>query len=148
MSARGVKAAPPHRPFGLACVLLLLPLLGAASSLTGCSPVAQRSPGDGATGLPAEGGARLGEPLPPPPAWLRTSPIHESIDADQLLRREENPLARVEMLLRTMEPGSVVLVYSTFIPEPLLQRVESRGAEVYVVAKTSGQFETYIRKKA
>ena len=84
---------------------------------------------------------------PPPPPWLRTSPIHESIDADQLLRREENPLARVEALLRAMEPGSVVLVYSKVIPEPLIECVEMFGAEVYVVAKASEQYETYIYKK-
>ncbi|MRJ02458.1 MAG: DUF1858 domain-containing protein [Epsilonproteobacteria bacterium] len=86
-----------------------------------------------------------GEEERPAPEWITREPV-AILDADELLEKGENPLTRITKLLREMEEGDVLLLLSSFRPEPLIGEMEKRGFPVYS-SEAEGRHYTYILKK-
>jgi uncharacterized protein (DUF2249 family) len=79
------------------------------------------------------------------PDWLKEEP-KETIDANELLDREENPLAHTNSLLNSLQKGEIVLVKSDFLPSPLISTFKEKGFDVYCEKVNEDKFLTYIRK--
>jgi len=79
------------------------------------------------------------------PAWIANEP-KESLDANELLEKEENPLAKSYAILRNMEDGEILLIRSDFKPEPLIEEFEKKGYKVFSQEIEENRFTTYVQK--
>jgi len=78
----------------------------------------------------------------PPPSWIEK--VSKELDADKLLDEDKNPLAEVNRALREIDKGEVILLKSSFEPEPLIQEMQRRGLKVYTTYDK--EFKVYIQK--
>jgi len=79
------------------------------------------------------------------PAWIANEP-KESMDANELLDKEENPLAKSYNILRKMQDGEILLIKSDFKPEPLIEEFEKNGHQVFSQEIEEDRFVTYVQK--
>lgn len=79
------------------------------------------------------------------PAWIVNEP-KESMDANELLDKEENPLAKSYNILRKMQEGEILLITSDFKPEPLIEEFEKNGHQVFSQEIAEDRFVTYVQK--
>ena len=79
------------------------------------------------------------------PAWITQVP-KESINANELLDKEDNPLAKSFNILRKFDADEVLAIESDFRPEPLIEEFEKQGHEVYSQEVEEGKFLTYVKK--
>ena len=80
------------------------------------------------------------------PSWTTKEPS-VTLDANEILDNDKNPLAELHMALRNIEEGEVVLVRSDFRPEPLIEEYEKKGHSTYCQEVTTEEFMTYILQK-
>ena len=80
------------------------------------------------------------------PSWITKEPT-VTLNANELLDNEKNPLAELHMALRNVTEGEVVLVRSDFRPEPLIEEYEKKGYSTYCQEVNSEEFMTYILQK-
>ncbi|OGG00507.1 MAG: hypothetical protein A3F83_11145 [Candidatus Glassbacteria bacterium RIFCSPLOWO2_12_FULL_58_11] len=81
------------------------------------------------------------------PAWLDSSKVIETIDADEYLKKGEHPLNKVTGLARSIKPGELVKIISSFPPIPLSDTLKSQGCKTVILSTASGKYETYISGK-
>ena len=79
------------------------------------------------------------------PDWIDTTP-KESIDANQLLDDDKNPLAVVFNKLKSYSNNEVIEIISDFKPEPLIEEFEKKGYNVFCKELNDKEFKTYIKK--
>jgi len=79
------------------------------------------------------------------PQWIEKEPSI-TIDANEILDSDENPLAELHMALKKLVEGEVVLIYSDFRPEPLIEEFDKKGYSTYCHEVESEVFMTYILK--
>ncbi|WP_297433378.1 DUF1858 domain-containing protein [Sulfurimonas sp.] len=79
------------------------------------------------------------------PTWITETPT-ESIDANELLDKEDNPLAKAFNILRKFHEGEILTITSDFKPEPLIEEFEKQGHEVYSQELEEDKFITYVKK--
>lgn len=79
------------------------------------------------------------------PAWI-TQIAKESINANELLDKGDNPLAKAFNILRKFNEGEVLTIESDFKPEPLIEEFEKKGYEVYSNEIEKDTFITYVKK--
>ncbi len=79
------------------------------------------------------------------PAWIATEP-KATIDANELLDKEDNPLAKAYNILRKSDEGDVITIVADFQPEPLIEEFIKSGHEVYCQKVDDGNFVTYVKK--
>ncbi|QOP46415.1 DUF1858 domain-containing protein [Sulfurimonas paralvinellae] len=79
------------------------------------------------------------------PEWIANEP-KESIDANELLDKEENPLAKSYNILRKMQNGEILQITSDFKPEPLIEEFEKNGHQVFSQEVAKDKFVTYVQK--
>jgi len=78
------------------------------------------------------------------PSWIKTEP-KTTMDANKLLDEDKNPLAEVNISLKTLSKDEVLLLKSDFMPEPLIEEFEKKGYEVYCQKINENEFKTYIK---
>ena len=79
------------------------------------------------------------------PEWIAAEP-KAVVNANELLDQDKNPLAEVGKILKSLEPGDVVLVESDFLPSPLIDTMKEKGHDVYAAQESESRYLTYIRK--
>jgi len=79
------------------------------------------------------------------PKWIAQEP-KESINANELLDQEDNPLAKSFNILREFEAGDILSIASDFKPQPLMDEFEAKGFKVYCQEITDKEFVTYVKK--
>jgi hypothetical protein len=75
----------------------------------------------------------------PEPNWTKDATL--TLDANELLDAEKNPLAEVN---KALKEHSVVALKSDFLPEPLIEEFKKSGKKVFVKEIDSENFITYI----
>lgn len=81
------------------------------------------------------------------PAWADDDSVGETIHADSLLARGEVPLEPINRALRSIPPGRLVCVESSFAPAPLTDALQRKGHEVCIVQTGPRSYRTYIAGK-
>ncbi len=79
------------------------------------------------------------------PIWITQIP-KESINANELLDKEDNPLAKAFNILRKFDKEEMLAIESDFKPEPLIEEFEKQGYEVYSNEIEKDNFMTYVKK--
>lgn len=81
----------------------------------------------------------------PAPEWIATVPS-VVLDANEILDKEQNPLAITRKALKGLVPGETLLIKADFRPEPLIESFEKEGYLLYVREEEAGKFSTYVKK--
>jgi uncharacterized protein (DUF2249 family) len=79
------------------------------------------------------------------PEWIRIEPKY-SVNANELLDAEKNPLGEVRKLLHKMHHGEVMTLAADFMPEPLIEEFHKDGHETFTIQEGENSFKTYIKK--
>jgi len=79
------------------------------------------------------------------PTWVKAKP-KVTIDANEILDREQNPLAIARKTLKAFAVQDLLLIKADFRPEPLIEAFIEDGYAVHVKECDKGQYETYVRK--
>jgi len=66
----------------------------------------------------------------PEASWLLKGRVVEEIDADEMLERGVHPIGKVREAVKSLGPGEVVVLRSSFRPEPLIETMRRSGASV------------------
>jgi hypothetical protein len=98
------------------------------------------------------GGSEADLPSPQPgqqagaeASWLMKGRVVEEIDADAMLERGDHPIGKVREAVRTLGPGDVVVLRSSFRPEPLLETMRRSGASVGCATRGTTHFSYFGR---
>ncbi len=78
------------------------------------------------------------------PKWTEKEP-KVAVDANKLLDEGKNPLAEVNILLKTLKKDEIVLIKSDFMPEPLIEEFQKKGYTVFCKKVDEDNFETFIK---
>ena len=68
------------------------------------------------------------------------------IDANEILDREQNPLAIAKKELKNLQNGEVLLILSDFKPEPLIDEFRKNGYKINTIKEESQKYKTFIEK--
>ena len=79
------------------------------------------------------------------PLWITNEP-KVIIDANELLDKEQNPLAASNKALKELKSGKVLLIKSDFMPQPLIDEFKKKGYEVFSKEISKDTFLSYILK--
>ena len=79
------------------------------------------------------------------PTWTTEVP-KEIINANELLDKDDNPLAKSFTIIRRFNEGEILAIESDFKPEPLIEEFEKQGHEVYAQEIGKDTFVTYVKK--
>lgn len=79
------------------------------------------------------------------PSWTRVLPL-AVFDGDELLAAGQNPLAVVTQTLQTMRSGDVILLKTSFLPAPLVDKMRNLGHDVFAREIDGQTYRTHIRK--
>jgi len=80
------------------------------------------------------------------PKWIEQEP-KVTLDANDILDNDKNPLAELHKVLRDLSEGEMVLIHSDFRPEPLIEEFEKKGHILYCQEVKNEEFMTYILQK-
>ena len=64
-------------------------------------------------------------------SWLTSSRVVEEIDADAMLERGVHPIGKIRESVGVLGPGEVVVLRSSFRPQPLIETLRRAGASVH-----------------
>lgn len=64
-------------------------------------------------------------------AWLTAGRVVEQIDADAMLERGIHPIGKIREAVGALGPGEVVVLRSSFRPQPLIETLRRAGAAVH-----------------
>jgi len=78
------------------------------------------------------------------PSWLNLEKVALTLDANELLDKEKNPLAEVNIALRKLDKGAIIALTSDFMPEPLIEEFTKQGKRLYSKKISDDEFITYI----
>ncbi len=81
------------------------------------------------------------------PTWITEVP-KEVINANELLDKDDNPLAKSFTIIRRFNEGEILAIESDFKPEPLIEEFEKQGHKVYSQEIEKDTFVTYVKKQA
>jgi len=79
------------------------------------------------------------------PLWATAEP-KVIVDANEILDKDQNPLAIVRKALRGLVEGDALLIKADFRPEPLIEEFAKDGYPVYVKECDEGYYETYVHQ--
>ena len=78
------------------------------------------------------------------PEWADENAV-ASIDANELLDRDKNPMAESTRILKKLNRGELLEIRSDFIPEPLIEHFENQGKEVWCEESEQGLYKTVVK---
>ncbi|MEO8595887.1 MAG: DUF1858 domain-containing protein [Candidatus Solibacter sp.] len=64
-------------------------------------------------------------------SWLTNCRVVEEVDADAMLERGVHPIGKIREAVGALGPGEVVVLRSSFRPQPLIETLRRAGAVVY-----------------
>ncbi len=64
-------------------------------------------------------------------SWLTDGRVVEEIDADAMLERGVHPIGKIREAVGALGPGEVVVLRSSFRPQPLIETLRRAGAAVH-----------------
>ncbi len=82
-----------------------------------------------------------------PPFWFKTGTIVKTIDARPMLERGEHPAGIVLEEIRNVDEGEILELISSFVPAPLIDKVEEKNFHVWTLQKDSEEFRTFFSPK-
>ncbi len=82
-----------------------------------------------------------------PPFWFKTGTIVKTIDARPMLERGEHPLGRVLQEIQHIDAGQILELITTFLPAPLIEKVEAKDFHSWTLCKSSEDFRTFFTPK-
>jgi hypothetical protein len=80
------------------------------------------------------------DPVGDDASWLMAGRVVEEIDADAMLERGVHPIGKIRATVGVLGPGEVMVLRSSFRPQPLIETLRLAGAPVH----SSMQGETHI----
>jgi len=85
--------------------------------------------------------------LPEDPAWIQAQPQHH-IDGVELLTQGQHPLRIIQAKLEEMTSGEIILLETNFSPQPMVDAMNSAGADIYSRKdlNDTSRFLTFIKK--
>jgi uncharacterized protein (DUF2249 family) len=80
------------------------------------------------------------------PSWFNEASVSETLDAREMLKAGQHPLA--EAIKRTSEMGSgqIFELITPFTPMPLIEKIIDNGFSAYVKTVTGTEIHTYFCK--
>jgi hypothetical protein len=64
-------------------------------------------------------------------SWLTSGRVMEEIDADAMLERGVHPIGKIRETVGVLGPGEVVVLRSSFRPQPLIETLRRAGVAVH-----------------
>ena len=64
-------------------------------------------------------------------SWLMAGRVVEEIDADAMLERGVHPIGKIRATLGVLGPGEMVVLRSSFRPQPLIETLRRAGSPVH-----------------
>ncbi len=80
------------------------------------------------------------------PEYIKDKSPKITIDANELLEQEKNPLAEANKSIKRLQENDILLIVSDFKPEPLIDEFIKKGLQVYSIQVDDKIFNTYIVK--
>jgi len=68
------------------------------------------------------------------------------INANEILDKEQNPLAITRKALKELQKGEVLMILSDFKPEPLIDEFSKDGYKINSTSSDDKNFKTFIEK--
>lgn len=87
----------------------------------------------------------LQEPSRDDASWLTAGRVVEEIDADAMLERGVHPIGKIREAMGTLGPGEVVVLRSSFRPQPLIETLRRAGAAVHSSSEGATHFTWFGR---
>jgi len=78
-------------------------------------------------------------------SWLTSCNVVEEIDADAMLERGVHPIGKIREAVGALGAGEVIVLRSSFRPEPLIETLRRAGAPVHSSTRGEAHF-TYFGK--
>jgi len=79
------------------------------------------------------------------PEWILQE-TKQTLNANEMLDQERNPLAELHKALKAINVGEVVTIEADFQPEPLMDEMLKAGHDVFAREVAENHFITYIKK--
>lgn len=80
------------------------------------------------------------------PDWFDANPISETLDAREMLKAGQHPLADVLTRTSALQSGQIFELITPFTPMPLIEKVIDKGFSAYVNPVNDSEIHTYFRK--
>ena len=80
------------------------------------------------------------------PSWIAQEP-KVSLNANEILDNDFNPLAETTKALIGVKEGEIVTIVADFQPEPLIDEFSKKGHNIYCQKISGKHFITYIQKR-
>lgn len=77
------------------------------------------------------------------PRWMIQGRIAKEIDADSMLERRVHPIGMVREAVERLGPGEVVMLRSSFRPEPLIEAMRRTGVTVHSFVQGATHFTRF-----
>ncbi len=80
------------------------------------------------------------------PLWFNAVSISETMDAREMLKSGQHPLAEVIRRTTEMQVGKIFELITPFMPMPLIEKVIANGFSAYVQNVTDSEVHTFFLK--
>ncbi len=81
------------------------------------------------------------------PGWFDANLISESMDAREMLKAGEHPLAEAIRITSELTNGQVFELITSFTPMPLIEKIMDKGYAAYVETVSNSEIHTYFCKE-
>lgn len=81
------------------------------------------------------------------PSWFNLASVSETMDAREMLRSSQHPLAEVIKRTSELKAGQIFELITPFTPMPLIEKIKDQGFSAYVVPLTNAEIHTYFCKE-
>lgn len=82
------------------------------------------------------------------PEWLSRCQVRFRIDGDEMLERGVHPIGEVRKCAAALQAREMVLLTTSFRPEPLIETMRRAGLGVFSAETSPGRHSTYIARLA
>lgn len=82
------------------------------------------------------------------PAWMDDGEVTVLLDVRPLLDKGQDPLREIVQLYGLLPERGILCISNSFVPIPLIRRMEERGARSFYEKWAEGEFRSYFYKSA
>jgi uncharacterized protein DUF1858 len=79
-------------------------------------------------------------------SWLTDGRVVEEIDADDMLERGVHPIGKIREAVAALGPGEIVVLRSSFRPQPLIETLRRAGAAVHSSTEGATHFTRFGKR--
>jgi len=80
------------------------------------------------------------------PSWMDEAAVTVILDVRPLLEVGQDPLKDIFQLYRSLAAGGILCISNSFVPTPLIRRMEDRQVPSYTHEWAEGEFRSYFYK--